>query len=50
MNDAPQASRSRWPLGIAVALAVFVVVQLAFARIALSEPDPVVPSYASERR
>lgn len=50
MNHEAQASRSPWPLGIALALALFVAVQLAFARIALSTPDPVVPSYASERR
>ncbi len=50
MKREPQTPPSRWPLGIALALAVFVVVQLAFARIALRDPDPVVPSYAVERR
>lgn len=39
-----------WPIGIAVALAVFVIVQLAFAIVAVNHPDPVVDSYRTEER
>lgn len=40
----------RWPVGIAIALGVVVMVDLAFAWIATRDADAVVPSYAAERR
>ncbi len=39
-----------WPIGIAVALAVFVIVQVAFAIVAVNHGDPVVYSYRTEAR
>ncbi len=40
----------RWPIGIAVALLVVVVVQLAFAYVAVTRADAVDPTYLAERR
>ena len=40
----------RWPIGIAVALLVFVVVQLSFVTVAVRTQDEVVPSYTTAAR
>ncbi len=40
----------RWPLGIALALLVFVVVQLSFVTLAVRTQDQVVPSYTTAGR
>jgi hypothetical protein len=39
-----------WPLGIALALGMFVLVQLGFVALALRHGDEVVESYRVERR
>jgi hypothetical protein len=39
-----------WPIGIALALGVFVIVQVAFAIVAVRHADPVVDSYRTEAR
>jgi hypothetical protein len=40
----------RWPIGIAIALALVILVNLAFIYIAVSGADEVAPSYQSEPR
>ena len=40
----------RWPIGIAVALALVVAVNLAVLWIAAVHPDAIEPSYTSEDR
>jgi hypothetical protein len=40
----------RWPIGIAIGLALVILVNLAFIYIAVSGADDVVPSYQSESR
>ena len=40
----------RWPICIAVALLVFVAVQLSFVTMAIRTQDEVVPSYTSVAR
>ncbi|HYD51500.1 MAG TPA: hypothetical protein VEA99_02690 [Gemmatimonadaceae bacterium] len=49
-DAAPSARRSPWPLAIALGLALVVVANAAFIYLALSNPDPVSPSYLQERR
>ncbi|NNF29223.1 MAG: hypothetical protein HKN73_18500 [Gemmatimonadetes bacterium] len=39
-----------WPLAIVLGLAAVVLVNLLFIYVAVSEADPVVPSYVSEHR
>jgi hypothetical protein len=46
---APDAALA-WPVGIALALGVFVLVQLGFVALALRHGDEVVESYRVERR
>lgn len=47
----PQKARDlRWPLGIALALIVTVLVNVAFIYIAVSGADDVVPTYQTEPR
>jgi hypothetical protein len=51
MTTDPAAPSDRtWPIGIAVALAIFVIVQVTFAFVAVRNADTVVPSYGSEER
>lgn len=40
----------RWPIGIAIVLFIVIVVQVAFAIIAVRTADEVDPTYASEAR
>jgi hypothetical protein len=40
----------RWPIGIAVALLVFVAVQVSFVTLAVRTQDEVVPSYTAAAR
>lgn len=40
----------RWPLAVAIGLALVIVVNLVFIYIAVSGRDEIVPSYQSERR
>lgn len=40
----------RWPLGVLAALLVVVVIQIAFAVVAVQGADTVDPTYAAERR
>jgi hypothetical protein len=40
----------RWPIGIAIGLALVILVNLAFIYIAVSGADDVAPSYQSEPR
>ncbi len=44
------ASALAWPIGIAVALGVFIIVQVGFVLLAVRTTDPVVESYRVERR
>ena len=39
-----------WPLAIALGLAAVVLVNILFIYIAVSDADPVVPSYVTEHR
>lgn len=39
-----------WPLAIVLGLAAVVVVNLLFIYVAVTEADPVVPSYVTEHR
>ncbi len=50
--QAPRATRDdrTWPLGLALALAVVVLVNLAFIYMAVAGADPVAPSYVSGER
>jgi hypothetical protein len=48
---APRARTDRrWPIAIAIGLALVILVNLVFIYIAVSGKDDVVPSYRSERR
>jgi len=40
----------RWPIGIAIALAIVVAVNFAVAYLAMSGADTLDPSYATEAR
>ena len=40
----------RWPIAIAIGLTLMVVVNMGFIYVALSDADPVVPSYHLEER
>lgn len=40
----------RWPLAVAIGLALVIVVNLVFIYIAVSGRDEIVPSYQTERR
>ena len=40
----------RWPIGIAVGLGIVVLVDLAFAWVAVTGADTISPSYEAERR
>jgi len=48
----PEAPRSdlRWPIGIAIALLIVILVNLTFIYVAVSGGDDVVPSYHTEER
>ncbi|MEP6572579.1 MAG: hypothetical protein ABJD11_07780 [Gemmatimonadota bacterium] len=50
MKTANKPRRSPWPLAIALGLLLVVLVNVAFAYIAVHGADGVVPSYNSERR
>ncbi len=43
-------SERRWPIGLAIAFAVMILVNGVFVWVALSERDPVVDSYTTEPR
>ena len=40
----------RWPIGVGVALLVVVLLQLAFAWVAVKNADTIDPTYAAEKR
>lgn len=40
----------RWPVGVALSLFVVVVLQIAFAVVAVRNADTVDPTYAAEKR
>lgn len=40
----------RWPIGIAIGLGIVVLVDFAFAWVAVSGADAISPSYEAERR
>jgi hypothetical protein len=44
------ATERRWPIGLAIAFAVMILVNAAFVWVALSERDPVAESYTTEPR
>lgn len=50
MTDTDRPRDLRWPIAIAVGLALVILVNLAFIYIAVSGKDEIVPSYHSERR
>ncbi len=50
MTKASTEPRNWWPMGIAIALAIVVMVNVAFIVIAVRGSDPVVPSYSAEAR
>jgi len=40
----------RWPIGVAVVLGIVVLVNFAFAWVAVHGADPIDPTYESEHR
>ena len=40
----------RWPIGLAIAFAVMILVNAVFVWVALSDRDPVAASYTTEPR
>jgi len=40
----------RWPIAVAIGLAVVILVNLVFIYVAVSGRDEIVPSYTTERR
>ncbi|MFL5507230.1 MAG: hypothetical protein ACJ8AU_10125 [Gemmatimonadales bacterium] len=50
MTKASTEPRNWWPIGIAITLAIVVMVNVAFIVIAVRGSDPVVPSYSAEAR
>ena len=50
MTNPDSERRSWWPIAVVIALAVVVLVNVAFIVIAVRGRDPVVPSYSTEAR
>lgn len=53
MSASPNASPTddrRWPWAIAIGLAIVIAVNVAFAWVAIRNPDPLVRSYQTEAR
>ncbi len=50
MRSTPEATGRRWPLAIAAALFVVILVNALFAYLAIRGADAVVPSYQTEPR
>ena len=50
MATSEQWRDRRWPIAIAIGLAIVILVNLAFIYIAVSGKDEIVPSYHTERR
>ena len=50
MNAPSTEPRNWWPVGIAIALAVVIAINVAFIVIAVRGSDPVVESYSAEAR
>ena len=44
------ATERRWPIGLAIAFAVMILVNGVFVWVALRDRDPVVDSYTTEPR
>lgn len=48
-TEAPRR-RSPWPMAIAIGLGIVVLMNAVFIYVALSNTDPIAPSYSQEHR